>query len=99
VVTTAPSLAAETQAFLKAIASPTRQSVLMLFAHGAELSVNDVAARARMGQSTASEQLALLRAGGALHSRREGRATYYRADRDGISRALAEIQAYVQSCC
>ncbi|GIG23621.1 hypothetical protein Cch01nite_43450 [Cellulomonas chitinilytica] len=98
-MSTPPTLGTETQAFLRAIASPTRQSVLLLFSEGVELSVNDVAARANLGQSTASEQLAQLRAGGALAARREGRATFYRADREGIAKALAEIQAYVQSCC
>ncbi|MGI5149554.1 helix-turn-helix domain-containing protein [Plantactinospora sp. CA-294935] len=42
------------------------------FAQGAELSVSEVAERAGIGQSTASEQLTLLRRGGILTSRREG---------------------------
>ncbi|HCX85952.1 MAG TPA: transcriptional regulator [Micrococcales bacterium] len=89
----------ETQAFLKVVASPVRQAIVLLFAHGSELSVNEVAERAEIPQSTASEQLAVLRHGGVLSARRDGRITLYRADRDGISRALGRLQRFLESCC
>ena len=92
-------LAAATHDFLKALASPTRQRIMLLFARGAELSVNEVSERAGIGQSTASQQLDLLRRGGIVTSRREGKAVLYRADKQGSARALADLQAYLQNCC
>ncbi|HEY9292374.1 MAG TPA: helix-turn-helix domain-containing protein [Microlunatus sp.] len=49
---------------LEALASPTRQPIMMLFRKGAELSVNEVAEQAGVRQSTASQHQAILRAGG-----------------------------------
>jgi DNA-binding transcriptional ArsR family regulator len=92
-------LKAETHDFLKALASPTRQRIMLLFSRGAELSVNEVAGRASIGQSTASQQLDLLRRGGVVTSRREGRTVLYRADREGTVAALANLQAYLKACC
>jgi DNA-binding transcriptional ArsR family regulator len=102
----APSCAVEpveltsaTHDFLKALASPTRQRIMLLFARGAELSVNEVAEQAGIGQSTASQQLDLLRRGGVVTSRREGKTVLYRADKQGSATALADLQAYLQNCC
>ncbi|AYY15215.1 ArsR family transcriptional regulator [Actinobacteria bacterium YIM 96077] len=92
-------LSSDTHDFLKALASPTRQRIMMLFFQGAELSVGEVAERAGLGQSTASEQLALMRRGGMVTARRDGKVIRYRGDRDGIRRALAELQAYLEVCC
>jgi DNA-binding transcriptional ArsR family regulator len=92
-------LSAATRDFLKALASPTRQRIMMLFARGAELSVNEVAEQAGIGQSTASQQLDLLRRGGIVTSRREGKTVLYRADKQGSAAALADLQKYLQNCC
>jgi DNA-binding transcriptional ArsR family regulator len=92
-------LNAATHDFLKALVSPTRQRIMLLFARGAELSVNEVAAQAGIGQSTASQQLDILRRGGVVTSRREGKTVLYRADRDGTSAALADLQTYLKNCC
>ncbi|GAA2758622.1 ArsR/SmtB family transcription factor [Actinopolymorpha rutila] len=92
-------IAAATHEFLKALASPTRQRIMLLFARGAELSVNEIAERAGVGQSTASQQLTLLRRGGIVTSRREGKVVLYRADREGTLAALADLQAYLENCC
>ena len=88
-----------TRAFLKALASESRQQLLMLFADGGELTVGEVAERAGIGQSTASEQLALLRTGGLLVSDRDGKVVRYRADREGIAAQLAGLQEYLARCC
>jgi tellurite resistance protein TerB len=95
----AVELSVVTHDFLKALASPTRQRVMLLFARGGELSVGEVAERAGLGQSTASEQLALLRRGGILTSRREGKVVLYRADREGVLAALSDLQQYLLACC
>jgi len=92
-------LAGATHDFLKALASPTRQRIMLLFARGAELSVNEVAELAGIGQSTASQQLDILRRGAVVTSRRDGKTVYYRADKQGSAAALADLQAYLQSCC
>ena len=72
---------------------------MLLFSRGAELSVNEVAEQAGIGQSTASQQLDLLRRGSIVTSRREGKTVLYRADRDGSAVALADLQTYLQNCC
>ncbi|WP_406080170.1 ArsR/SmtB family transcription factor [Micromonospora sp. NBC_00858] len=92
-------LAPDTQEFLKALGSPTRQRIMMLFAQGAELSVGEVAERTGISQATASQQLTLLRRGRVVTSRRDGKTVYYRADRDGALAALTELQAYLMTCC
>ncbi|GAB3178016.1 DNA-binding transcriptional ArsR family regulator [Micromonospora palomenae] len=94
-----PGLALDTQEFLKALGSPTRQRIMLLFAGGAELSVGEVAERAGISQATASQQLTLLRRGRMVTSRRDGKTVYYRADRDGAVAALAELQSYLKTCC
>lgn len=98
-VSVGPQLEEATQAFLKALASETRQQVMMLFAGGAELTVGEVAERCGLGQSTASEHLALLRRGGLLRSTRVGKLVRYRADADRIAERLGELQSYLTRCC
>ncbi|MBM0230405.1 winged helix-turn-helix transcriptional regulator [Micromonospora sp. STR1_7] len=97
---TAPTgLGPDTQEFLKALGSPTRQRIMMLFPQGAEMSVGEVAERTGISQATASQQLTLLRRGRIVTSRREGKTVYYRADRDGAVAALTELQSYLMTCC
>ena len=95
----ADGLRPATHDFLKALASPTRQRIMLLFAKGAELSVGEVAQQAGIGQSTASQQLSLLRRGGIVTSRRDGKEVFYRADKEGTTTALGDLQAYLQACC
>ncbi|TDB72840.1 helix-turn-helix transcriptional regulator [Micromonospora sp. KC723] len=95
----ATGLGPDTQEFLKALGSPTRQRIMMLFARGAELSVGEVAERTGISQATASQQLILLRRGRVVTSRREGKTVYYRADRDGTLAVLDELQTYLRTCC
>lgn len=93
------SLSPTTHEFLKALSSPSRQRVMLLFARGGELSVGEVAERAELGQSTASEQLSLLRRGGIVTSRRDGNVVLYRADRDGVLAVLEDLKSYLLACC
>jgi DNA-binding transcriptional ArsR family regulator len=85
--------------FLKALASETRQQILMLFAGGIELTVGQVAERMDLAQSATSTHLATLRDGGVLTSRREWKTVYYRADPARIGQALRDLQAGLQACC
>ena len=95
----ASGLAPQTQEFLKALGSPTRQRIMMLFARGAEMSVGEVAERAGISQATAWPQLTLLRRGGVVTSRRDGKTVFYRADRDGAIAALTDLESYLATCC
>ncbi|MBQ1048923.1 helix-turn-helix transcriptional regulator [Micromonospora sp. C51] len=92
-------LAPQTQEFLKALGSPTRQRIMMLFGGGAEKSVGEVAEQVGISQATASQQLVLLRRGGVVTSRRDGKTVFYRADREGALTALADLQSYLTTCC
>ncbi|SFI61004.1 DNA-binding transcriptional regulator, ArsR family [Streptosporangium canum] len=97
--TCAPQLPQAAQDFLKALANPGRQQIMLLFAQGAELSVNQVAEQAGISQSAASQQLALLRRGGIVTSRRAGKEVLYRGDRDSVTRILGDLQDYLKFCC
>jgi tellurite resistance protein TerB len=94
-----PGMDEGTQDFLKALASETRQQVMMLFAGGAELSVGEEATRCGLGPSTTSEHLALLRRGGLLRATREGKQVRYRADGARIAERLTALQGYLARCC
>ncbi|MEW2359897.1 metalloregulator ArsR/SmtB family transcription factor [Spirillospora sp. NPDC029432] len=85
--------------FLKGLASEQRQQMLELFAGGIELTVGEVAERAGIAHSTASQQLALLRRGGLLASRKEGKQVHYRIDTPVMESLLTELQAYLRACC
>ena len=97
--TRAPQVEDSTQAFLKALASDTRQQIMQLFAGGVELSVGEVAERSGLVPSTASEHLALMKRGGLLVSTREGKTVRYRVDSRRIGAHLDELKAYLACCC
>ncbi|NKZ02351.1 helix-turn-helix transcriptional regulator [Actinomadura latina] len=97
--TAAAPLGAGAHEFLKALASEQRQQMLELFAGGVELSVGTVAERLGVGQSNASQQLALLRRGGLLTSRRDGKQVLYRIDSAAVDRSLTELRDYLRTCC
>jgi DNA-binding transcriptional ArsR family regulator len=61
-----------------AIADPTRREILRLLA-GAELSVNDLAARFPVTRPAISQHLGILRDARLVAYRRDGRTRYYRA--------------------
>ncbi|AXI73657.1 ArsR/SmtB family transcription factor [Streptomyces bacillaris] len=85
--------------FLKALASETRQRVMVQFAGGVELTVGEVAERCGLKPSTVSEHLGLLRRGGLVVSRKEGREVFYRADGETAAGRLSALQAYLAVCC
>ena len=85
--------------FLKGLASEQRQQTLEVFAGGAELTVGAVAERLGIGQSTASQHLSILRRGGLLASRRDGKQVYYRVDAASVEPLLDELRDYLRTCC
>lgn len=99
VMTLTQELVPEVQDFLKALASQTRQRILLLFADGRERTVGQVAEEAGVGQSTASEHLSILRRGGLLRARREQKEVYYAPDGARIRRHLTTLSNLLLRCC
>ncbi|GAA2625219.1 metalloregulator ArsR/SmtB family transcription factor [Actinomadura fulvescens] len=95
----AAPLDSKAQDFLKALASEQRQQMLELFAGSVELTVGTVAERLGVGQSNASQQLALLRRGGLLVSRKDGKQVYYRVDVATVEKSLDDLRDYLRRCC
>jgi ArsR family transcriptional regulator len=93
---TAPS--PDLQAFLKALASETRQAILVLFATNPALTVNQVAEAVGIGQSTASEHLAVLRRAGLLTATRVGKEVYYRPDYARMVGSAEQLLDYLKGC-
>ncbi|WP_254716713.1 helix-turn-helix transcriptional regulator [Actinomadura sp. WMMB 499] len=95
----AASLGPGAREFLKALASEQRQQMLELFTGGVEITVGAVAERLGVAQPTASQQLAILRRGGLLTSRRVGKQVHYRIDSAAVDASLAELRTYLHACC
>jgi len=85
----------DVSAFLKALASETRQQIMFLFTTSPRLSVGEIAERANLSQSTASAHLAELRRGGLLRSTREGKTVYNSVDSEQIARHIAQVQSFL----
>jgi DNA-binding transcriptional ArsR family regulator len=98
-MTTPAAIDGPTREFLKALASETRQQIMLLFAGGRQLTVGEVAESCGLGQSTTSEQLAILKRGGLVQSTRDGKLVRYRADPTAIAARLSELQSYLACCC
>ncbi|TYB43864.1 ArsR/SmtB family transcription factor [Actinomadura chibensis] len=95
----AAQLGQQAREFLRALASEQRQQMLELFTGGIELTVGTVAERLGIAQPTASQQLALLRRGGLLTSRKHGKQVFYRIDAATVEHSLNELQTYLRTCC
>lgn len=63
----------EIMRFLKALASEKRQEIIFLFLNRNEVTVNQVSELVGIGQSTASEQLAILKRQGSFLLGRKGK--------------------------
>lgn len=87
------------QDFLKALAGETRQRILLLFTDGRERTVGQIAAEAGLGQPSTSEHLAILRRGGLVVSRRDGKEVYYLPDRALITSRLRALSGLLEHCC
>ena len=70
----------------RALASPTRMHILERLAERGELSVKELAGALRMSQPRVSWHLAMLRRGGAVRTRKEGRQVHCSLDLEGIRR-------------
>ena len=85
--------------FLKALGNEKRQEILLnIFADEQEHNITEVAAKANIAQSTASEHLSLLKRAGILVSKKMEKEVFYRLNRPGIIATIDEIKS-VLSCC
>ena len=74
-----------------AFANPTRLRILERLAENGEVNVNDLAAHLRMSQPRISWHLRMLRVGGVIQTRREGRQVYCSLDVENIRRVRQRL--------
>ncbi len=74
-----------------AFANPTRLRILERLGSVGEENVNDLAAHLRMSQPRISWHLRMLRVGGVIRTRREGRQVYCSLDVENIARERAQL--------
>ena len=74
-----------------AFANPTRLRILERLGKVGEENVNDLAAHLRMSQPRISWHLRMLRVGGVVRTRREGRQVYCSLDVENIARERARL--------
>ncbi len=77
---------------LRALSDPTRLRIVALLERD-ELSVNELQEITRMGQSRISTHLGLLQESGLVHSRREGKRTFYKLNprADQVAREFIQL--------
>jgi ArsR family transcriptional regulator len=74
-----------------ALANPTRLRILQRLGEVGEESVNDLAGHLRMSQPRISWHLRMLRVGGVIRTRREGRMVYCSLDVENIARERVRL--------
>ncbi|HMV78376.1 MAG TPA: metalloregulator ArsR/SmtB family transcription factor [Leptospiraceae bacterium] len=85
--------------FFKALGNDKRQEILLnVFSDFKEHNIGEVAKKAGIAQSTASEHLSFLKRAGILTSEKVEKEVFYRVDRESVLSALDEIRT-VLSCC
>ena len=77
------------------LANPTRLRLLERLGQVGEENVNDLAAHLRMSQPRISWHLRMLRVGGVVKTRREGRQVYCSLDVENMSRARAMLDELI----
>jgi len=86
-----PSQRRELPDHFLALANPTRLRILERLGQVGEESVNDLAIHLRMSQPRISWHLRMLRLGGAIRTRRNGRQVYCSLDVENIARERARL--------
>jgi len=74
-----------------AFANPTRLRILQRLGEVGEENVNDLAAHLHMSQPRISWHLRMLRVGGVIRTRRDGRQVYCSLDVENIARERAQL--------
>ena len=75
-----------------AFANPTRLRILQRLGEVGEENVNDLALHLRMSQPRISWHLRMLRLGGVIRTRREGRQVYCSLDVENIARERRQLE-------
>jgi len=75
-----------------AFANPTRLRILQRLGEVGEENVNDLAEHLRMSQPRISWHLRMLRVGGVIRTRREGRQMYCSLDVENIARERRQLE-------
>ena len=78
-----------------ALANPTRLRILERLGQVGEENVNDLAAHLHMSQPRISWHLRMLRVGGVVRTRRDGRQVYCSLDVEGITRAREVLEELI----
>jgi DNA-binding transcriptional ArsR family regulator len=78
-----------------AFANPTRLRILQRLGEVGEESVNDLAEHLRMSQPRISWHLRMLRVGGVIRTRREGRQVYCSLDVENIARERRQLEELI----
>jgi DNA-binding transcriptional ArsR family regulator len=76
-----------------AFANPTRLRILQRLGEVGEESVNDLALHLRMSQPRISWHLRMLRVGGVIRTRRDGRQVYCSLDVENIASERRQLEA------
>jgi len=85
--------------FFKALGNDKRQEILLnIFADYGEHNIGEVAKKAQIAQSTASEHLSFLKRAGILVSRKVEKEVFYRVDTQRIIGMLDDIKAILRCC-
>jgi ArsR family transcriptional regulator len=87
-----PSAHRDLTAHFAGLANPTRLRILQRLGEVGEESVNDLAEDLRVSQPRISWHLRLLRLGGLVRTRREGRQVYCSLDVESIGRHHLELR-------
>ena len=83
-------------AVFAAMGDTTRQSILLLFEPGEELSIKDIAAAFDFGRSTIVHHLAVLEKAGILSVRREGRQALYSVCHHTVLDSLDKLRLFIE---
>ena len=79
------------ETLFKILGDPTRRAIFERLAREGELTVHALTAPSGVSQPAVSKHLAMLKAGGLVMDRRQGRETHYRAN----PRALAPLVGWI----
>lgn len=86
-------------AFFKGLSSDKRQDIIFkIFTDKKEHNVSEVAEKANIAVSTASEHLAILKRSGILKSNKIDKDVYYSINKDQIKYIIGNINTWLNCC-
>jgi DNA-binding transcriptional ArsR family regulator len=86
--------------FIKALADPVRQNIILLLGEMGELTSGQVAeAFQPMTHATISHHLRILKLGGVLLSKKEGKTAVYQINRISLTGAMEKLTSMITNCC